>query len=280
MWIWWIISLVVLIACFIFAYKMIMSSFDFLPADKKSDFLRFRNRYDAKADAEKNELVWDLRNKLQKMEENATFYEMQFSKLQQRLKTLEENTRPAAEEVELEEEEDDWKEMYYQENEEKQKIENALDEANQKLENTETELKELAAERQQWAVARSEYDARLRDIQSMQNELGLLQRQLEASEARAKELEQFLARETAQKEQLTHWQNEFVKIRDENEELKSHLLEMSRKQGELETAAARASELESKMHLYEEEKAKMLADLERMFSGHRFFSGIKNSQGE
>ncbi len=35
MWIWWIVSLIILIACIVFTYRMIVSSYDFLPADKK-----------------------------------------------------------------------------------------------------------------------------------------------------------------------------------------------------------------------------------------------------
>ena len=35
MWIWWIVSLISLIACAIFAYRMIVSSYEFLPADKR-----------------------------------------------------------------------------------------------------------------------------------------------------------------------------------------------------------------------------------------------------
>ena len=88
MWIWWIISLVVLIACFIFAYKVIVSSYDLLPADKKN-FLSLKKTDSPKTRSPRPETIWELKNKLQKVEENSSFYEIQFSKMQERLKALE-----------------------------------------------------------------------------------------------------------------------------------------------------------------------------------------------
>lgn len=87
MWIWWIISLIVLIACFIFAYKMIASSYEFMPADKKN-FLKFKKNNTTTSEG-RTEIIYELKSHLKKMEENASLYEIQFSKLQQRLKVLE-----------------------------------------------------------------------------------------------------------------------------------------------------------------------------------------------
>ena len=43
MWIWWIVSLIILIACIIFAYRMIVSSYEFLPVDKRYFLGLFKN---------------------------------------------------------------------------------------------------------------------------------------------------------------------------------------------------------------------------------------------
>lgn len=98
MWIWWVMSLIILIACAIFAYRMIVSSYQFLPADK--------NRlYGGKifpgsnTNGLKTRDILCLKSKLQKIEE-----------------------------------------LYYEENELKEKLENELDEISQKLEYAESKL--------------------------------------------------------------------------------------------------------------------------------------------
>lgn len=278
MWIWWIISLIVLIVCFIFAYRVIMSSYDFLPGDKKN-FLKFRRNAIPDNHSEKNEIIWDLKNKLQKVEENSTFYELQFSKLLQRLKSLEENASatPLNAEEKDKADEENWKEMYYEENEIKEKLENELDEVRQKLEDAENDLKKIEDSNSKWGSLKSDYDARLNDLHSMQNNIGLLQRQLEASEGRAKELEQSLSSGIHVKNQLAQLQNEYARIKNENDELKSLTVQMSNREKELELGINRLNELESKLSVYEEEKAKMIADLEQMVNQNKSFSPSNNS---
>jgi len=84
MWIWWFVSLVILIACIIFAYRMIMSSFEFLPADRKvfpgfKKYFLIQNLAPAHQEAIRN-----LRNKLQSIEDTSSYDEIQFSTFQQR----------------------------------------------------------------------------------------------------------------------------------------------------------------------------------------------------
>lgn len=271
MWIWWIISLIVLIVCFIFAYRVIVSSYDFLPGDKKNIF-----RGNA---SEKSEMMWDLKNKLQKMEENSSFYEIQFSKMQQRLKVLEEsrNSEPQKMVLQKAEEEEDWKEMYYEENERKENLENELDETKQLLEEAENKLNIITQNETEFAGLRSDYDARLNDLQSMQNNIGLLQRQLGASAAREKELEQSLLAEIHLKNQYAQLQQDHTRLKSENEDLKKQVVDMNRKERELEGGIVRLNELESKLSAYEEEKAKMIADLEQMVNQNKIFSTPRNS---
>ena len=279
MWIWWIISLVVLIACLIFAYRVIMSSYDFLPAEKKN-FLSFKRSTSAESSSGRStEAMWDLKNQLQKVEETSSFYELQFSKLQQRLKALEaqyENQQPLAATLKKEDEED-WKEMYYEENEVKEKLENELDITRQKLEEVENKLNSLEDNNSKWSGLKSEYDARLNDLQSMQNNIGLLQRKLEAADAREKELEISLAAEINEKKQYTNAQSEVARLKSENEDLRQQIVEMNKKEKALEGGIARLNELEARLAVYEEEKAKMIADLEMMVNQNKMFSTSKNS---
>ena len=275
MWIWWIISLVVLIACFIFAYRVIVSSYEFLPDDGKN-FLRFR-RNNSSEESAKNDLIWEVRNKLQKMEENSTFYEIQFSKLTERLKALEQLNQQSQPLLQEKKDEEDWKEMYYEENELKEKLENEVDAVKQKLEETTAKLNSLEENNSRWVGLQSDYDARLNDLQSMQNNIGNLQRQLEAATAREKELQQSLLQEVMIRKQNAELQNAQARLQSENDELRRQIVEMHQKEKSREADITRLHELESKLLLYEEEKAKMIADLEQMFNQNKLFSLPKNS---
>lgn len=277
MWIWWIISLVILIACFIFAYRVIVSSYDYMPGDSKN-LLSFKRNFPPESGPGNNEAIWDIKNKLHRVEENSSFYEIQFSKLQQRLKSLEADLYKSQQEKAMrQEDKEDWKEMYYQENEVKEKLENELDDTRQKLEDTQIKLNSIEENKSKWISLQSEYDARLNDLQSMQNNLGLLQQKLEAALNREKELEQSLLSEISAKKQYALLESEQFRLKIENEELKQQIIEMDKKEKELEGGISRLNELESKLAVYKEEKTKMIADLEQMVHPNKFFSATKNS---
>src|SRR5664279_1064214 len=89
MWIWWIISLVILIACVIFAYRMIVSSYELLPPDKRFYKSFQKNPPPTQKSIIQQESINALKNKVQSVEENSSFYEIQIAKLMERLKTLE-----------------------------------------------------------------------------------------------------------------------------------------------------------------------------------------------
>lgn len=277
MWIWWIISLVVLIACFIFAYKVIVSSYDLLPADKKN-FLSFKKDSTTERNSARPEALWDLKNKLQKVEENSSFYEIQFSKMQERIKALEAQHQTQLQSVSVVQKDDDedWKEMYYEENEIKEKLENELDLTLQKLEETERKLISIEENSDKWSSMKSDYDARLNDVQSMQNNIGVLQRQLEAASTRERELELTLAAEINAKYQYSNLESENVRLKSENDDLRIQVVESHRKEKELEIGISRLQELESRLAVYEEEKAKMIANLEQMVNQNKIVSSVKN----
>ncbi len=278
MWIWWIISLIVLIACFIFAYKVIVSSYDMLPADKKN-FLSFKKEPPTERSSARPEAIWDLKNKLQKVEENSSFYEIQFSKMQERIKALEaqHQTELPGFSVVQKDDEENWKEMYYEENEIKEKLENELDLTLQKLEETERKLISYEENNDKWGGIKSDYDARLNDLQSMQNNIGVLQRQLEAASTRERELEMTLAAEINAKYQYSNLESENVRLKSENDDLRIQVVEYHRKEKELEAGISRLQELESRLAVYEEEKAKMIANLEQMVNQNKIISSVKNS---
>src|ERR1035438_410967 len=110
--IWWILSLIILIVCLIFAYRMIASSYEFLPANKRNFSVFSKSLLFSSTATGQQERVHNLRNSTQSADDYNTFYQIQFTKLQERLKILEDlnNQKNPKEVMGKEEPEEDWKE--------------------------------------------------------------------------------------------------------------------------------------------------------------------------
>lgn len=235
MWIWWIVSLIILISCVIFAYKMIVSSYEFLPADKRFFFRFNRNSSSSTNFSDGPDALKILRNKVQHVEDNTTFYHIQFSKFQDRLKVMEDKFAMNPQKVNAlvtsdvgYEEEEDWKELYYEENSKKELLENELDFTKQALEEAENKLDGLEEKREQWTKLQSDFELRLNDLQSMQNEILHLQRKLDASLEREKELEQLLLSEITTREKYSILQKEYVQLLSETDDLRRRSRELKK----------------------------------------------------
>ena len=273
MWIWWIVSLIILIACIIFAYRMIVSSYEFLPVDKRYFLGLFKNPANTETDPLQKDSLKVLKNKVQSVEDSTTFYQIQFTKFQQRLKALEDlNVSKVVPEViskrkEEEEKEEDWKEMYFEENEVKEKLENELDLTKQMLEEAKNKLKESLENSFRLIQLQSDYETRLHDLHSLENEIKLLQNQLVASTERERELEQLLLSEITIREKYSMLQKEYVQLQSEADDLRRRMGELSKKDMNLETRLAHLTELESKLAFCEQEKSKLKSYLENRLLG-------------
>jgi chromosome segregation ATPase len=230
MWIWWIVSLIILIACIVFTYRMIVSSYDFLPADKKY-LPRFgRKAARVKPASSENETPGNLNSRLHSLEETNAFHEIQFSKFLQRLKSLEDRlgitSQPHADFKNSDDE--DWKEMYYEENERKEKLENELDETKQQLETNALLLQELKKNNSNRASSISHHDSTLHDLQSMQQSIEFMQKQIVAASAREKELEQLLHKEIEAKKTYSRLESDQRRLQFENDDLRRQIVEIER----------------------------------------------------
>ncbi|HEY5408330.1 MAG TPA: hypothetical protein VIJ92_14645 [Ginsengibacter sp.] len=271
MWIWWMISLIILIACIIFAYRMIVSSYEFMPVDKRYFLGFFKNSSNPAVNPLRPDSLKALNNKLQSVEEGNTFYQIQLTKFQQRLKMLEDlnASKPAIQNISRpqEEDEEDWKEMYYEENDKKEKLENELDYTKQLLEEVESKLKESLENSFRWVQVQSDYEVRLDDLKAQQNEIEVLQNQLMASTERERELEQLLLSEVTVREKYSMLQKEYVQLQSEADNLRSRMIELNKKDMNLEMRLVHLNELESKLAICEEEKSKLKSYLEKGLLG-------------
>jgi len=245
---------------------MIVSSYEFLPADKRF-FLGFnKNSNSDDTTLVQRDAFKVLNKKVQSVEDNTTFYEIQFSKFQQRLKALEDlnSLKPPPEKISKPQEKEDWKELYYEENTMKEKLENELDDTRQLLEAAVIKLKESRENSTQWTELKSDYETRLHDLGSKQNQIELLQKQIEASAEREKELEQLLISEITIREKYSMLQLEYTKLQSESDDLRRRIVELSKKDVNLEIRLVHLTELESKLALCEEEKSKLKYNLEKL----------------
>jgi chromosome segregation ATPase len=270
MWIWWIVSLLILIACIIFAYRMIVSSYEFLPVDKRYFLGLFKNTANTETGSLQKDSLKALKNKVQSVEDSNTFYQIQLSKFQQRLQMLEDSgiPKPSTEIISKSQgNEEDWKEMYYEENEMKEKLENELDFTKQMLEEAENKLKESLGNSFRWVQLQSDYEARLHDLESRQNEIEVLQNQLMASTERERELEQLLLSEITIREKYSMLQKEYVQLQSEADDLRRRIGELSKRDMNLEMRLVHLTELESKLAICEQEKSKLKSYLENRLLG-------------
>jgi hypothetical protein len=268
MWIWWIVSLVILIACIFFSYKLIVSSFDFLPPGKKL-FPLLKND---KVPLEES-FPSDTQKTGVKVNETQAFYDIQLSRLEKRLIAVEEllsSGKPVATKSTVNEEED-WKEMYYEENEAKQKVENELDITFQQLEEAHKKIQTLESNNSRWTALQSDYDARLASLQTKQETIDLMQRKLDAAKEREQELEKLLAGEIAIKNQHSSYESDYLHLQSELKDLKRQVVLMTEKEHSQDQKLRRLNELESKLALQDEEKAKKIAELGVLIKNNKMF---------
>jgi len=244
---------------------MIVSTYEFLPADKRYFLGFYKNSDSMNPGPLQKETVRALNRKIQSVEHNTTFYEIQVSKLQERLKALEElnSLTPSSTlritDAEKPEDEEDWKEMYYEENSAKEKLENDLDYTRQMLEEAENKLKDSSEKNARWIQFQSEHESRLNDMQSLQEHISLLKRQLAASAEREKELEQLLLSEITLREKYSLLQREYTELQSETDDLRRRVVELNKaeltkRDSDRQVLVVHLNDLESKLAFVKKKK--------------------------
>ena len=270
----WIVSSIVLIATAVLVYKMLVTSKEFFTLDKPFPFRL--SKLGNSQDKFKQSLT-RLNSKIKSLEDSNAYYEIQFSKLQLQLKSeknvdqtkmidMESNTPSKAGE------EEDWEEMYYQENEQKVQIENELDKALQNLEQVNQKLLNLEKKDENIGSLRSNYDATLMELNSLQNKMDGLQNKLEAAAEREHDLNKLLQKEIDLKKIYAKIENENVRLRSETQDQKRQITEMFVKEKEISKQLARSREMQSQEGMYEDEKNRKMDELKKQMENNRIFS--------
>lgn len=306
MWLWWVISLLILVSCIVFAWRMIASSYEFLPVDKKFLVKFNKKATDHFPEHSRSEIYSSLKHTTQSSEDIDAFYKIQFVKFNERLRALEDivASQPASPVTRFAtaSDEENWKELYYEENEAKTKLENELDILHQQLEQLQTSITEKDVE--EWkemyyaenehklkledeldiikvkhdeaqaalnnssqmvaelSLLKSEYENNRNTVQGLNKTMNLLQKRLSASAERENELENLLIAEIIVREKYAMLQSKYSRLQIEANDLEQRIMEQSQREMNLEIRLMRLNELESKLAICEEEKSKLKAQLD------------------
>lgn len=270
----WIISLIVLIASVVFVYRMLITSNEFISTDKPSPFKFLKAG--AGRDKFYRQSLSVLQSRIKSLEDSNTYYEIQFSKYKSHLKDPESVSPEISPSLQTDfvtdEDDEDWKELYYQENESKVQLENDLDVALQNLEAVNKENLYLKEDSKKTAVLKSTLDARLIELRSLQNEIDILQKKLKGAAIREKELQTLLDGEIALKTVYDKIENDNVRLRSEVEDQRRQITEMYKKDADTTRQLARLKEFQSCAGMYEEEKNRKILELNHKMEKNRIFS--------
>lgn len=266
MWLWWILSLVVLVLCLVFAIRIFTTSRNLhrqVFADDKDDFppLKFPKRSFLRSDPQEQAILL-LRTRLQQVMSNSDKYLEQLNKLTDRLEALESGKRlPVAKKADTD---DDWEEMYYEEQAKKEKLENELDVTQQLVEKNEEKLLALEQREQGYKQTLSEFEGQINNLNALEERIELLQRKLEGSKEREQELQQQLDQEHADIEQYRLMQKDHIRLQAEAEDLRRSLQELGNSNRLTEQKLHRLAELESTLDAAEYEKSDLRKKVEEI----------------
>lgn len=263
MWLWWIISLVILMAAVAFSLYIFYSGYQ-APLKKDFPLKRNINVHKPTLPLTRQQVINALKLKLQAVENNSMLYYNELKKLQQRIQTLEKNKNSGNPKKAISDYDENWEELYYEATDVKQKLENELDLANQKLQEAEELVSELMKKEKLWKEKRSELENELNKAHTLQNKIGELQQQLEGAAQREKELELLLLAEKEVHKDFETLQQQYAFIQSEADELRNRIKEINNRDVLLQQKINRLTQLESDIEISEYEKMDIRKSIEEI----------------
>lgn len=250
MWIW-IVSLIVLIVCFIIVWRLFISSYNSVSSEKNINLFQ---PFNPRGSAFPLDTIRALQSKLKSLEDKSDYYSDQIEQLNRRLKNYEKDRLPSfvpktgeMSIVKGKEGEEDWKELFYEENEKKEKLENELDLAQQEIEYLQGELKKLTSDIAGKEELEKAYSMLLQSMESAQKNLEELRNQLAENEKHRTALEEKLWSEIDQRNELENITESFATLQEENKQLQKQLSDASASQPDTSNKTSYVDELENRV---------------------------------
>lgn len=262
MWLWWIVSLLILAASIVFALYIFYSSYKVTPV--KKDNVKEDSRVIKYIPITRQQIISSLKLKLESVEHNSILYNNELKKLQERIQILEKEKGIVYQKDKAANTDENWEELYYQIHEDKEKMESELDLTGQKLEEAEALVNELRRREKIWKEKRSELENELSRTQPLQNKIEELQRTLEGAAEREMDLQQQLEVQKELHKDLELLQQRYAYIQSEADELRNRIQEINNRDILLQQKIHRLAELESTMEISEYEKMDIKKILEEI----------------
>ena len=265
MWLWWIVSLIILAASIIFSLYIFYSGYKGPPVKKDFPIKRNYSVISKSLSLTKQQVISSLKLKLQTVEHNSALYYNELKKLQQRIQALEKN-KETSNKSNANNDDENWEELYYNVSDEKEKIESELDITNQKLEETESLLNDLKRRETAWKEKRSEIENELNKAHTLQNKIGELQLELEGAARREEDLRLQLEAQQKLNNDFELLQQQYAFIQSEADELRNRIKEINNRDVLLQQKINRLTELESTIEISEYEKMDVRKSLEEIIT--------------
>ena len=265
MWIWWGISMVIVIGCIIYAMYLLISSRKLQnvissatpPKNINKNMLSIAKEFMQQQSAIPNQ---------QFTGENPAIYINQINNLQQRLQVLENEVSYKKNGLKTKEDTTDWENLYNGANSAKLKLEDDLYYANESLQAAEAKLAQLLQDQRNAVELESVLETRLSEIQSLQNMIGDLQQKLEGAKNREQELEEQVAEGKTLVSEYRLLQQQHSHLLSETDELRNRLQELSSRNSLLQQKVNHLTELESNLESFEYEKTEIKHTVEEIIS--------------
>lgn len=268
MWIWLTLSLLLVIACVIFGIdsfrssRTLQRSISREPAPGKNK-MQSRITEDVFAGMPQQNFS-SLKPKVTSTEENQASQIHQLNILQKRIEALE-GTTLKADSAKWNDSGEDWEKLYYESKQQIESLENELDIMKEDFDETRLKLEDLEKQKNEWTEVKSELETRLNDAYLFQNTAEDLQRKLEGSLNREKELEEQLENHKHFHVDYEILKQENNRLRSETDELSARLDEINARNAIMEQKIKRLTELESSLEISDYEKREIKNSVEQIF---------------
>lgn len=263
MWLWWVVSLIILIASIALALYIYYSSYKTTPQKNTPEVRNYFKPPFKFSPVTKQQVISSLKLKLQAVENNSALYYNELKKLQERIKTIENNSslKSANKSSAFDE---NWEELYYETHEQKEKLENELDALTQTMEAAEQKLQEATSKEKILIEKQSDLETQLNKAHSLQNKIGELQREIEGAAVREAELKKELEAQKQLIEDFELLQQQYAHLQSEAEELQNRMIEMKNQEISSKQKINRLNELESTLEVSDYEKMDIKKSIEEI----------------
>jgi chromosome segregation ATPase len=267
MWIWLTISIVLVIGCIIFGIYSFISSrtlqrtISAEPDYKRNNML---SQYVTGPPLIQQQTISNLKIKLKSVEENAIANVYNLNELQKRVEALESASKNETTKDEDWENSEDWEKLYYDTRREKQSLENNLETLKVALQEKDSKMYEFEKQQSGLAALKSELESKANEVSSLHNIIDELQRKLEGTREREKELEQQVAYENSRYVSSDILQKQNGQLQSEIDMLTAMLQQVNDQNSLLEKKIKTLTELGSILEISEYEKMGIKNSVEQL----------------